>query len=120
MAFSAGDFVGDVSNAGSLGEDPSITLLSGASEYDTTDYFAEVSIPLLADLPGAQELTATGPSDGLDYSTFGENDTYGYGMVWQPIEDVRFRGSFSRAVRVPNLFELFSPAQGAFFPRRSV
>jgi outer membrane receptor protein involved in Fe transport len=115
VAFSAGDFVGDVSNAGSLGEDPSITLLSGASEYDTTDYFAEISVPLLANLPGAQELTATGSFRRSDYSTFGENDTYGYGLVWQPIDDVRFRGSFSRAVRVPNLFELFSPAQGAFF-----
>ncbi|MEY3042116.1 MAG: hypothetical protein RLZZ174_1198 [Pseudomonadota bacterium] len=115
VAFSAGDFVGDVSNAGSLGEDPSITLLSGASDYDTTDYFAEISVPLLANLPGAQELTASGSFRRSDYSTFGENDTYGYGLVWQPIEDVRFRGSFSRAVRVPNLFELFSPAQGAFF-----
>jgi len=115
VAFSAGDFVGDVSNAGSLGEDPSITLLSGSSEYDTTDYFAEISVPLLANLPGAQELTANGSFRRSDYSTFGENDTYGYGLVWQPIDDVRFRGSFSRAVRVPNLFELFSPAQGAFF-----
>ena len=113
--FSAGDFVGDVSAAGSLGEDPSITLLNGASDYDTLDYFVEVSVPLLADAPLAQELSASASFRRSDYSTFGENDTYGYGMVWQPIDDLRFRGSFARAVRVPNLFELFSPAQGAFF-----
>lgn len=115
IAYSAGDFVGDVSAAGSLGEDPSITLLSGASDYDTTDFFAEVSLPLLSNVLLAEELTINGAFRRSDYSTFGENDTYGYGAVWQPITGLRLRASFSRAVRVPNLFELFSPEQGGFF-----
>jgi outer membrane receptor protein involved in Fe transport len=38
-------------------------------------------------------------------------DTYKVGLNWTPIEDVRFRGSFQRAVRAANVIELFT-AQG--------
>ncbi len=115
IPFSAGDFVGDVSNAGSLGEDASITLLSTGADYDVWDFFMEVSVPLLADVPGAYELTVDGAWRRADYSTFGTNDTYKVGGVWAPIPDVRIRGNYSEAVRVPNIFELFSPDQGQFF-----
>ena len=115
VAFAAGDFVGDVSAAGSLGATPSITLLSGAAKYDVWDVFAELSIPLLADRPLARELSVDAAWRRADYSTFGTNTTYKYGGVYAPLEDIRFRGSYSQAVRVPNLFELFSPDQGAFF-----
>jgi outer membrane receptor protein involved in Fe transport len=30
-------------------------------------------------------------------------------LEWQPVEDFRLRGSFQRAVRAPNVLELFSP-----------
>ena len=35
-------------------------------------------------------------------------DTYKIGLDWAPIDDVRFRGSFQRAVRAANIVELFS------------
>ena len=38
-------------------------------------------------------------------------DTYKVGMDWAPIQDIRFRGSFQRAVRAANVIELFT-AQG--------
>ena len=50
-----------------------------------------------------------------DNSIFGDNDTYKYGLVWSPIQDISFRYTFSDATRVPNLYELFSPEQGARF-----
>lgn len=115
VAFSAGDYVGDISNAGSLGENASITLLSGSAEYDVWDVFAELTVPLLADQPFARELTVDAAWRRADYSTFGSNTTYKYGGVYAPVDDIRFRGTFSKAVRVPNIFELFSPDQGAFF-----
>lgn len=115
VAFSAGDYVGDVSAAGSLGEDPSLALLSGSASYDVWDVFAEVSVPVLADVPGAQELTVDGAIRRADYSTFGTNTTWSVGGLYAPVEDVRFRGSYNEAVRVPNIFELYSPDQGAFF-----
>lgn len=115
IPFSAGDYVGDVSNAASIGSTPSNRLLSGASDYDVWDIFAEVEVPLLADLPLIDELTLSAAGRRADYSTFGENNTYKIGAVWAPIEDLRFRVNYSEAVRVPNLFELFSPEQGANF-----
>lgn len=118
IPFSAGDFVGDVSDAASLGSNPSVTLLSGSASYDVFDVFAEVSIPILAEQPFARELTLDAAWREADYSTFGSNSTYNVGLVWAPVDDVRFRGSHGEAVRVPNLFELYSPDQGAFFRPR--
>jgi iron complex outermembrane recepter protein len=45
-----------------------------------------------------------------DYDTL-TTDTYKIGLDWAPIEDVRFRGSFQRAIRAANIVELFT-AQG--------
>ena len=45
-----------------------------------------------------------------DYDT-DTTDTYKIGIDWAPIQDVRFRGSFQRAVRAANVVELFT-AQG--------
>ena len=115
IPFSAGDFVGDVSNAGSLGEDPSLTFLNGDSRFDVFDVFAEISVPLVVDKPYLRELTLDAAWRRSDYSTFGTTTTYNVGGVVAPTDSVRFRGNYSRAVRVPNLFELFSPDQGAFF-----
>ncbi len=114
-AFVAGNWVGDISDAQSLGPQPSTRLLSSNSDYDFFDYFIEVSMPVLADVPGASELIVDLAYRSSDNSIFGDNDTYKYGLVWAPIEDIRFRYTFSEATRVPNLFELFSPEQGARF-----
>ncbi len=113
--FSAGDWVGDVSAAQSLGPVPSTRLLPSSSDYDFFDYFLEVSVPLLTDVPGAMELGVDLAYRESDNSVFGRNDTYKYGLNWAPTSDVRFRYTFSEATRVPNLFELFSPEQGARF-----
>ncbi len=36
--------------------------------------------------------------------------TYKAGLQWAPVSDIRFRGSFQRAIRAPNIIELFLPA----------
>ena len=115
IAFSAGDIVGDISAAQSLGPQPSTRLLPSSSEYDFFDYFLELYVPLLADVPGALDLSLDLAYRSSDNSVFGSNDTYKYGLNWSPISDLRFRYTFSEATRVPNLFELFSPEQGARF-----
>ena len=113
--FNAGDWVGSVSEAQSLGPAPSTRLLPGSADYHFFDYFVEVSIPLLAEVPGARELGVDLAYRSSDNSVFGESGTYKVGVNWAPLDDVRFRYTLSGATRVPNLFELFSPEQGARF-----
>ena len=115
QTFASGSWVGDVSNAKSLGPVPSTRVLSSGSEYDFTDYFVELGMPLLSEVPLAYELNLDLAFRSSDNSIFGENDTLKYGVSWAPIMDVRFRYTYSEATRVPNLFELFSPEQGARF-----
>lgn len=116
QAFSAGDLVGDYSDAKRLiGSTANIRLLNSSSDYDFTDYYVEVSAPVLSGVSGAEELTFEGAFRQSDNSEFGSNDTYKLGVVYSPISDVQFRYTFSEATRVPNLFELFSPEQGARF-----
>ncbi|MGZ8332636.1 MAG: TonB-dependent receptor domain-containing protein [Allosphingosinicella sp.] len=83
--------------------------------FEVKEAFAEISIPLLKDLPLFQELTLSGSGRVSDYKGgAGTVWTYGGEVTWRPIQDIRFRGSYNRAVRAPNLSELYS-AQGQNF-----
>jgi outer membrane receptor protein involved in Fe transport len=83
--------------------------------FEVKEAFAEISIPLLKDMPLFQELTLSGSGRYSDYKGgAGTVWTYGGEVTWRPIEDIRFRGSYNRAVRAPNLSELYS-AQGQNF-----
>ena len=46
-----------------------------------------------------------------DYGDGVQTDTYKFGLEWAPIQDVRLRGSYQKAVRAANIVELFT-AQG--------
>ena len=100
----------------SLVFDPESLIQNVVGSYDVIDVFGEVSVPLLADAPFAQELTLDAAVRFSDYSTVGQTTTWNAGGSWTPVsESLRFRGSYSVSVRAPNVDELFSPAQGAFF-----
>lgn len=73
---------------------------------------AQVDIPLLADTPFFEELAVGAAVRLSDYSTVGSVTSYEFDARWRPIADLLFRGSYQRAVRAPNIGELFSPPQG--------
>ena len=73
------------------------------------DVFAEARVPLIQDLPFIKDLTFEGGYRFSDYSLGGPNSTYKLGLDWQVVSDFRLRGSYERAVRAPNVQELFSP-----------
>jgi len=78
-----------------------------AGGYGVTSFYGELRIPVLKDLPFAQFLTLT-PSGRFDhYSTFGDALTWKIGGEWQPIDDIRVRGSYSTGFRAPSTAELF-------------
>jgi len=91
---------------------------AGAIEgsYDVSEVFAEIEIPLIKDVTLFHELTANLAYRLSDYSSVGETETYHVDMNWSPIESVRFRGSYQRADRAPNLNELFENNDQSFPP----
>jgi outer membrane receptor protein involved in Fe transport len=72
--------------------------------------FTEMHLPIMNDMPAAYNLSLEG---GYRYSSYTEGfntNTYKLQMEWAPIQDVRFRGGYNRAVRAPNVDELFEPS----------
>jgi len=85
---------------------------SGA--FDVLEGFAEVRIPILADTPGFELLEVGGAFRYADYSTVGGVSSYNVTGTWIPVEDIRIRGTWSRAVRAPNIGELFAGLSQTF------
>ena len=81
---------------------------------DVTEFFGEVRVPILSDLPFAKQLEVTGAGRLSDYNTIGNTTTYSLGGRYQPHDWVTLRGTYSRAIRAPNIGELFAPQSSAF------
>jgi outer membrane receptor protein involved in Fe transport len=82
--------------------------------FHVSEGFGEVTAPVLADKPFAEELTLHAAGRVSDYSTAGTDETWTMDATWAPISSVKFRGADSYAVRAPNIGELFSPQQVVF------
>jgi outer membrane receptor protein involved in Fe transport len=112
----AGQRIRDLPNVqNSLVFDPEQLLTDSDGEYDVYDLYGELLFPLLSDRFLARELTLNTAYRFSDYSTVGRTHTWNLGVSWAPTEDVKLRGTRSRAVRAPNIFELFSPDISATF-----
>ncbi len=86
-----------------------------APSFAVKEAFGEIRIPFLKDKPFFEELTLTGSGRVSDYKgATGTVYSYGGEAIWKPIQDITFRGSYTRAIRAPNLSELYS-AQGQNF-----
>lgn len=78
-------------------------------EFDVSEFFAEVNVPLLQGAPFAESISVDGAVRFGNYSTVGDTTAWKIGGDWAPINDVRFRFTVSTAVRAPNIGELFAP-----------
>ena len=101
------------------------TFFNAFADFDppaleVLEAFGEVEIPLLRDLPFAQELTFTAAGRYSDYNdaagTAGSTFSYNLNGTWAPVRDIRFRANYSKSVRVPSLSDLFTnPSQNFAF-----
>ena len=79
-------------------------------QFDVKDLYGEIQVPIISN-SFIDELTF---SAGYRYSAYAtqdrkfSTDTYKVALEFAPIKDIRFRGSYNRAVRAPNIVELFS------------
>ena len=85
-----------------------------SGQIEVNEYFGEVNIPLLAGLPLVEQWDVNASYRYSDYEVFGSTDTWSVGTRWTVVPSFTVRGTLSRAVRVPNIGEAFSPTFTAF------
>lgn len=103
-ALSSGDVIGF--NAGDATE----------GRYNVREVFGELLVPIIQD-SFIDKLQLTGAVRYSDYSLDAVGGVWAYaaGVEFAPIRDITFRGNYQRAVRAPNVGELFG-GQGIGFP----
>jgi outer membrane receptor protein involved in Fe transport len=69
--------------------------------------YVELAVPILRDTPFFHALDINGAARYVDYSVSGAIWAWKVGASWQPIEELRLRGTWSQDIRAPTLYELF-------------
>lgn len=89
------------------GESNDVLAQPTAGSYDLDEFFLELNVPILRDLPAVDRLDASLAGRYSDYSTFGGESIFKYGVRWQPVEDLIIRGTVAEGLRAPAIGELF-------------
>jgi outer membrane receptor protein involved in Fe transport len=79
---------------------------------EVLEAFGELRIPVLRDMPFAQELSLEAAGRVSDYrkgaGTTGTVWTYNIGGIYAPVQDIRFRAGYARSVRAPTQNNLYA------------
>ena len=89
-------------------------LAADHGEYSVKEAFGEVRLPILQKLPFAHNLEVGGAIRFSDYSTIGSTKAWKLDGSYAPVKDITFTGTYSTAVRAPNIGELFGGASQTF------
>ena len=92
---------GDLTGTGS----PTPPMNAG---YGVKEGFLEARLPLVQDKPGIKEISIDAAYRYSKYDVGFTTNTYKFGVDYSPTSSVRFRGGYNRAVRAPNIAELFA------------
>jgi outer membrane receptor protein involved in Fe transport len=84
--------------------------------YNVSEAYIELSQTIFKDWrPGFQELTIDAAFRGADYSTVGKVGAYKFSGDYAPVQWLKFRSTYSRSIRAPNITEAFLPPTPGFF-----
>ncbi len=89
------------------GESNGVPASPTSGKYDIDEFYGEIAIPILADVPGADLLDITVAGRSSDYSTSGSETTGKVGFRWAVNQEFLMRGTFSEGLRAPSIGELF-------------
>lgn len=110
---SAPDQISQTPGGGFTGVGGATLEVEGSVEV--SEFYTEFELPIAANITGVQELTLRGQYRYSDYKAEGNQTTndfdanaYGLSLAYAPIDQLRFRAQFQRAVRAPNVIELYT------------
>ena len=88
-------------------------LVNINEHYNIDEAFLELRLPIAHSQPGVYDLMTDVGYRYSNYDTTGSTNTYKFEVQYAPIRDARLRFSYDRAIRAPNLIELFvAPSYG--------
>jgi len=73
----------------------------------TTAVFAELNIPVLADMTGVRDLSVNASARYTDVESYGSDTTWKAGINWSITDSFRIRGNKATSFRSPALYELY-------------
>ena len=82
--------------------------------YDVNEAYVELDVPVLRDLPGAQEFGINVASRYSHYSNFGSTVNNKYSVRWRPIDDLLIRGTYAEGFRAPTIDDLYGGTGQSF------
>ncbi len=86
------------------------TSLAGGptkGDYELDEFYLELNVPILADLPFAKELSLDMAGRYSDYNTFGDTVNSKFGLKWKPIDDLLIRGTYATGFRAPTISDMY-------------
>jgi iron complex outermembrane recepter protein len=99
---------------------------------NSDEYYAELNVPILADIPGVKllELNLAARKSSYESSGFfgganvspdlGGDTSKKIGLKWQVFDDLLFRGTFSESFRAPSVTDLYQGGRELPAGRRSL
>ena len=88
--------------------------LATKGEEDVFEMAAEIDVPILKGIPGAEELTVNLSARTYNYATYGTGDVWKAQANWQIVPALRLRATKGTTFRAPALFETFQGATTGF------
>src|SRR5690606_26135495 len=82
--------------------------------YDLNDFYLELLLPVLSDVPGAELLEFSAATRYSYYSIFGETTNSKFGFKWMPFEDLLVRGNWAEGFRAPAISNLYGGAAASY------
>ncbi|WP_447595192.1 TonB-dependent receptor plug domain-containing protein [Stenotrophomonas rhizophila] len=85
-----------------------------SGKFDVNEVYLELNVPILADLPGAKELSVSAATRYSDYSTFGNTTNSKFGLKWKPIDQLLVRATWAEGFRAPTIADLYGGSSQTF------
>jgi iron complex outermembrane receptor protein len=96
------------------GESIANQVFTTRGSFDTSEFYGELSIPVLSGMQWAESLTVSLQGRWFDYSNFGDDTVWKVGVDYQMIPSVRFRFNQGTAFRAPQITDLYGGGVTSF------